>query len=449
MGSAIEQLRSLRNRKDPFDISEEELRPLHIAAAQESFEEKRGSIPVLDKRARDTGITAIRSLNDMAPLLLSHTNYKSYPASFLAQKRWKPLLQWLSLVSTPNYDDVDVEGVADIDEFLDRLWAKGYCVNTSSGTGGKVSLIPKSKADMDLLKAYVWHHRNIEADLEPHNQFHFFHFGPVRGTYSAANSAAYNVEGFARLDSTYVLIDEPMRNSAIMHMAEMRKRIADGEAMPDEIAAFESQAAEQAKRFSDRFDWMVDRLMEVRHERVWISGMTAQSWDLMQRLKARGLRTAELGPGSIVTGSGGRKHLKLPDDFQEQLGAFFGTTGPGAYGMSEMSWGCPNCRKGRYHMHPFAAALILDQPGQKMQPREGIVEGRFAFMDPTMEYRWGGMISGDKLTVDFSPCPCGRKGMTILHPVQRYTDITGEEDKIQCAGSIDAYIRGSFSELPT
>ena len=154
MGSAIEELRSLRNRKDLFDISEDELRPLHIAAAQESFEEKRGTIPVLDKRARDTGINAIRSLDDMVPLLFSHTNYKSYPASFLAQKRWKQLLQWLSLISTPNYDDVDVEGAGDVDEFLDRLWAKNYCVNTSSGTGGKISLLPKSKADMDFLKEF-------------------------------------------------------------------------------------------------------------------------------------------------------------------------------------------------------------------------------------------------------------------------------------------------------
>jgi hypothetical protein len=449
MGSAIEELRSLRNRKDLFDISEKELRPLHIAAAQESFEEKRGTIPVLAKRAKDTGINTIRSLDDMVPLLFSHTNYKSYPASFLAQKRWKPLLQWLSLISTPNYDDVDVEGVADVDEFLDRLWAKNYCVNTSSGTGGKISLLPKSKADMDFLKEFVWHHRQLESGLEPKNQFHFFHFGPVKGTYAAANTAAYNIEGFGRPDSTYVLIDEPMHNSAIMRMAEMRKRMADGEATPDEITAFEAQSAEQGKRFSARFDWMVDRLIEVRHERVWINAMIAQSWDLMQRMKAKGIQTAGLGAGSIVSGGGGRKHLKLPDDFQAQLGAFYGTKGPGAYGMSEMSWWCPACREGRYHMHPFASALILDQSGQRMLAREGVVEGRFAFMDPTTDHRWGGMISGDKVSVDFGPCPCGRKGMTVLNPVQRYTDIAGDEDKIQCAGSIDAYIRGNFNEVPT
>ena len=448
MNSAIEQLRSLRNQKDPFDIPEAELRPIQIAAAQEAFEEKRGSIPVLDKRARDNGITAIRSLDDVAPLLFAHTNYKSYPASFLAQKRWKPLLQWLSLISTPNYDDVDVDDVADVDEFLARLWAKHYYVTTSSGTGGKLSLVPKSKADMDFMKEYVWHHRHIESDFEPQNQFHFFHFGSAKGTYTATYTAAFNIEGFARPDSTYVLIEEPMLNATVMRMADMRKRIADGEAAPDEIAAFEAQGTEQAKRFSDRFDWMVERLLAVRHERVWISAMTAQSWDLMHRMKARGIDKAGLGAGSVYSGGGGRKHLKLPPDFQDQLNAFFGTSGPGGYGMSEMSWLYPACRKSRYHVHPFAIALILDQPGERVLAREGIVEGRFAFMDPTTEYRWGGMISGDKLTVDFGRCPCGRRGMTVLNPVQRYTDITGDEDKIQCAGTIDAYIRGNFDELP-
>ena len=446
MGSAIEQLRSLKNRHDAFDMSEAELRPLHIAAAQEAFEEKRGLIPVLDKRAKDMGINAIRSLDDMVPLLFSHTNYKSYPANFLMQKRWKQLLQWLSMISTPSYDDVDIEDVPDIDVFLDRLWAKKYFITTSSGTGGKLSLVPKSKSDMDFAKEYNWYHRHLSRDLKPENQFHFFHFGATKGTYQALHIAEFLIEGFARPDSTYVLIEEPMLNTTVMRMAEMRKRMADGVATPDEIVAFEAQATEQATRLNDRFEWMVDRLMELRHEKVWISAMIAQSWDLMHRMKARGLKTAELGPESVLSGGGGRKHLKLPADFQEQLSAFFGAGGPVAYGMSEMTWMYPACSALRYHVHPFASALILDEPGTTLQPREGIVEGRFAFMDPTTEYRWGGMISGDKVKVDFGPCPCGRKGMTMLDPVQRYTDVTGEEDKIQCAGTIDAYIRGSFGD---
>ena len=446
MGSAIERLRSLP-RDQVFNIPEPELRPLHIAAANEALQEKRGKISALDKRAKETGIEQIRSLEDMVPLLFSHTNYKSYPLNFLTQKRWPQLLQWLSMVSTPDYKDVDVSGVEDVDDFLARLWAKDYCITTSSGTGGKLSLCPKSKADLDFTKEYVFKFRNLEAGLKPENQFHFFHFGSIQGTYTATYTAKFNIEGFARKDSTYILIDEPMKNSAIMRMADMRKRIVDGEATPDEIAAFEADAAAQAKRMSDRFDWMIDKLLEVRHELVWVSLMTAQAWELMQRLKARGFNKIEFGPGSIFTGGGGRKHLKLPDDFAEQLNEFFGRKqGPGGYGMSEMTWLYPSCKAKRYHAHPFAAVLILDQPGVKLQPREGIVEGRFAFMDPVTDIRWGGMISGDKVNVDFGPCPCGRKGATVLNPVNRYTDLTGDADVIQCAGTIDAYIRGSFAE---
>jgi phenylacetate-coenzyme A ligase PaaK-like adenylate-forming protein len=446
MGSAIEQLKSLKGTPDPFDIPEAELRPLQIAATQEAFEEKRSKIPTLDKRAREVGVDTIRSLEDIVPLLFSHTNYKSYPIAFLTQKRWKHILQWLSLISSPDYKDVDVEGAVDVDDFLARLWAKDYYVTTSSGTGGKLSMVPKSKSDMYFMKEYTINYRHLERELKPEKQFHFFHFGSTQGTYTATYTASFNEEVFARPDSSYILIDEPMRNSAIMAMAEIRKRIMDNKATPDEIAAFEAQSAEQAKRMNERFDWMVDKLLEVRHEQVWLSAMISQSWELMQRMKAKGVNKAEFGPGSVLTGGGGRKHLKLPADFQEQLNEFYGTSGPRGYGMSEMSWLYPSCKAQRYHVHPFASALVLDQAGERLQAREGIVEGRFAFMDPTTEYRWGGMISGDKVRVDFGPCPCGRKGMTVLNPVQRYTDITGQEDVIQCAGTIDAYIRGSFGD---
>ncbi|MFA5496448.1 MAG: hypothetical protein WC247_16905, partial [Porticoccaceae bacterium] len=56
--------------------------------------------------------------------------------------------------------------------------------------------------------------------------------------------------------------------------------------------------------------------------------------------------------------------------------------------------------------------------------------------------RWGGLITGDKVTADFSPtCGCGRPGPVILDTIARYVQ-PGEDDKISCAGTIDAYIRG-------
>jgi hypothetical protein len=37
----------------------------------------------------------------------------------------------------------------------------------------------------------------------------------------------------------------------------------------------------------------------------------------------------------------------------------------------------------------------------------GEVEGRAAFFDLSLDGRWGGVISGDKISIDFSPAHAG------------------------------------------
>ena len=74
----------------------------------------------------------------------------------------------------------------------------------------------------------------------------------------------------------------------------------------------------------------------------------------------------------------------------------------------------------------------------------GQIEGRMAFVDLTFDGRWGGLISGDKIQLDFNDCPCGRKGPTILDTITRYAQ-PGEDDHIGCAGTIDSYVRGALA----
>jgi hypothetical protein len=59
----------------------------------------------------------------------------------------------------------------------------------------------------------------------------------------------------------------------------------------------------------------------------------------------------------------------------------------------------------------------------------------------SLDGRWGGVISGDKISIDFSPCACGNKGPSIRDDIARYADLEGD-DKIGCAGTVDAYVRG-------
>jgi hypothetical protein len=56
--------------------------------------------------------------------------------------------------------------VTDIDDFIGRLWAKDYYVTTSSGTGGKLSMVPKSKFDMAFTKEYVLGWRHLERRIK-------------------------------------------------------------------------------------------------------------------------------------------------------------------------------------------------------------------------------------------------------------------------------------------
>src|SRR3984893_13619981 len=113
-----------------YALDAAELQPLQLQAAQELFESRRSQIPLLERRAADAGIDSIRSFEDLVPLLFAHTVYKSYPASFVEQARWDRLLQWLDPLSVPggtraDGTSVNIGGVKDIDEWIERLWQAG------------------------------------------------------------------------------------------------------------------------------------------------------------------------------------------------------------------------------------------------------------------------------------------------------------------------------------
>ena len=104
----------------------------------------------------------------------------------------------------------------------------------------------------------------------------------------------------------------------------------------------------------------------------------------------------------------------------------------------------PRCQAGhRYHVPPWMVVLPLDKNGDNLLPGvgQGQVEGRAAFFDLSMDGRWGGVISGDKIRFTYEPCACGNRSPSVHEDIQRYADMASG-DKIACAGTIDAYVRG-------
>lgn len=445
--SARYKLFSMIAQDDPYSTPPEELADLRLQAARETFAERRQQIHLLDRRARDTEVEEIRTLADLVPLMFSHTTYKSYPNSFINHGHWDRLLKWFGTLSAVPVDNVDVSGVGDMDEFIDRLRDAGHLAVTTSGTSGKVSFVHRTRADEELWLAWIGNHYQWPEKVIPEQNRHYFQFNSKTGPFMQMAAGALLRSLFARPDSTYFLIEEPYKVSTLMHAAEMRAKMASSQATPEEIAQFEAQAKAQAAKGSARLDMICDKIIELRKEPMLVLSNWAPMWHMVQRAREQGISDGEFHPDSIIHLGGGRKGATLPDDYEDSVRSFFGKVHMASgYNMSEQSVMNHRCEAGRYHIVPWIIPLILDSTGEELLDHgNGIVEGRYAFLDVGLNARWGGLITGDKVKMDYGPkCACGRPGPSIIE-ISRYSDL-GEEDKIGCAGTIEAYIRGSLGE---
>jgi hypothetical protein len=445
MSSARQQLLDWVYAPDHYQRPRAEIDALQLPAAQELFEMRAEQIPLVKKRADDAGITRIASHADLVPLLFPHTTYKSYPQSFIDKGQWTRLQQWLDALSVDDVMQVDMSGVGNVDEWVERLWANGHEVMATSGTSGKCSFLNRNARDRENVRRYLGIVMGGFLGLKPNADRPVFQLFPSDGPNYGVQTSRMNAQLWGRPGEIHFLSDEPLRISDVSRAAIMRRAMTDGSATPTAIAEFEAEGAAKGARMKHKLAEMIELIIAHRHEPIFLSGQWGQHWMIVQKAREMGIRDGEFHPDSLVAAGGGIKGIALPPDYEEQVNRFYGAVRrPKNYGMTEMALMFPRCSANRYHQPAGMIPLMLSGDGDQLLPREGRVEGRFGFVDLLFEGRWGGVISGDKLTMDFSDhCPCGRRGPTILEPITRYAP-PGQDDHIGCAGTIDAYIRGTI-----
>jgi hypothetical protein len=230
-------------------------------------------------------------------------------------------------------------------------------------------------------------------------------------------------------------------------MITLRKAIADGTAKPGEIQEYERETESRQQGLDDAQHGAVEHIISVRNEKLYITGMWGALYPFAEAVRARGYSGKDFHPENGVYLGGGLKRAKLPDNYREYVYETFYLQPRfiyQMYGMQELGTSMPRCQDGhRYHIPPWLVCLPLDKNGDTLLPGvgEGKVEGRAAFFDLSMDGRWGGVISGDHIEVDYSPCACGNRSPSITDNIYRYADLEGD-DKIGCAGTVDAYVRG-------
>jgi hypothetical protein len=428
-------------------IPRAEAEAMQAAALRERFAELRDRLPVLKSAADEQGMDDIRTLEDGANLLFPHTVYKSYPASLLEKNRFDRMTQWLGRLTTVDLGGADVGDCDGIDAWLAALEeGSGLSVTHSSGTSGTMSFLPRTTDGYRILSDVFGMTSRDFNELDPHDHepWHCFYLGFRGGRSHAGRAAGWALDNFARTaDHFHPLYDVDMSSDVMFVAARVRLAQARGELDRLEISpslrARQAQFEDVQKTTGQALERTFERLLSLKGERVYIGGMSGALTDLAVRGIEHGVRDL-FGPGCVVQCGGGGKGGRLPDNWEQLALEFTGARRIGQYyGMTEVTMITSRCSEGHYHVPPWVVTYVLAPETGRPYPREGVRTGRAAFFDLVPQTYWGGFATGDEITVDWSPCRCGRTTVHLHANVQRFSEKRGGDDKITCAAADDAH----------
>jgi hypothetical protein len=429
-----------------------QMEAVQLAAMNLRLAERRGQIAVLAKLADAQDIDRVDTLDAMAPLLLPHDIYKSYPISLLAKQRFDQIAKWLDRLTVHDVTQVDTDGCASIDDWLMRIQAATPLdVATSSGSSGTCSFYPKSKRDylismtglrIDLLQRF-----GVEpTDADLHEKIHVVSPGYRDGHATSGRGHHYTKQVFCGDDESFLHCAFNFKiSSDLMWLAgRLRAAAAAGDAsrvdVPPALLARRAEwEAVQKDMPAQQAAFIQQVTAQLKGERVAAMGLTNMFYTVAKKGLADGI-IADFAPGSVVMGGGGGKGVALADDAETVICQFFGVDRMlSAYGMTEINCHSVLCEHDRYHVPPMVTPYLLDIDSGQPLPRSGVQTGRYAFFDMTHQSAWGGLITGDMATIDWdTPCPCGRTSYGLEKQIGRVSDFLGGEDKISCAATPSA-----------
>jgi len=437
-----------------FRLSDAERAQVQLSGLRRRFAELRDRLPVLRKLADEQGIDRIDAIDDVVPLLFPHTVYKSYPLSFLERGQFDRLTRWLQNMTTTDLSGVDVAGVTTIDDWIRALAAGSDLLPIHTfGTSGKLSIIPRTKAQTIITPTINAHCIRDFDGYRTGPDMLVDHMPLISPSYRYGASAIARgmnlmADIYAGGDALF-LYPEAYFSADVASLAG-RLRAAEARGEQGQIAlspALLARREEFARREADRPHDM-DRFFAQARERyagrdVFLFAVWPILFEWAEEGLKRGLKGI-FGKNSILTTGGGSKGKVLPPDYKERIFEFLGFSRHFEFfGMSELMANAPKCAEGHFHFPPVIVTFVLDPETGEPLPRTGRQTGRLALMDLLPDTYWGGLVSGDEVTMAGfdEPCACGRKGPYLEADIRRFSEAQGGDDKINCAGAPEAHDR--------
>ncbi len=435
-------------------IPRAELEELQRQAMGIRFGQHHQNIEMLRKLADRLGIAELNEFNDVVPLMFSHTAFKSYPSALIDKKRFDLMTKWLDKLTSYDLSNVDTQGCTSIDDWIDRLDEQTPLqVITSSGTTGTISILPKDKRGategMVLWKICLFQtfgHEPTDKELNPEVDVIWPNF--ASGKLGHLRIAQMIKHGFTGGDGSkfHPLYPGSVETDLMFLASKMRAAASRGELDRLEIdpalAARKDEFIAMQQRQPQELDAFFVKIAEkLRGKRVFMTSAYPQMYEIAKAGLERGVRNVFARDSAILTG-GGMKGVALPDNFMDVIMEFLGVDKiQQGYGFSESSTFHWACEEGRYHVMPWVIPFVLDPDTSEPLPRTGRQTGRAAVYDILLRAHWGGVISGDEVTIDWDlRCPCGRTSVAFEKDIMRYSEKQGvEDDRITCAATHEVH----------
>lgn len=426
-----------------YGLDQEQVKRVQLAILQQRFAELCQQLPLLNKTASENRIDTIDSLDAVAPLLSPHTVYKSYPLSLIDNGRFTQLNAWLNDLTTHDLSGLDLSECQSLEEWLTIVERETPVrVVTSSGTSGKISLLPWSTLEYENLPygyfaAYTpfgdeWGITDFFAD----DRYYVMPFSGqsrhssgimirmIRDGFSGDESHIYTLRGEMSTDLLWMAgrVKKARADGTMEQLKKTRawKRLSDAQS---EVEARTGESQEELFR----------RVLTDLHGKkvVMIMGLTYY----LALINCAEKNDLELNfhPDSLFYLGGGLKWA-ISDEELARVRAAIPRELRVMYGFSEILDGTARrCSQGHYHTPPWIVSFVLDPETGAPYPREGEHRGRCAAFDLRARTYWGGFISGDEVTVNWDGgCGCGRKGPYFTDEIIRFTEKYGGDDKINC-----------------
>ncbi|MFW9996010.1 MAG: hypothetical protein ACFFD4_28475 [Candidatus Odinarchaeota archaeon] len=429
-----------------FSLNNEELEILQLRWMKKRLNTLKTALPALKILVEKQDTERLQVVNDIAPFLFTHKVYKSYPLNLVEKKLFGQLTAWLDRLTAYDLSGIDMKGIKTIDDWLAHLEKNGMFIFHTTGTTGKLSFVPRSETEKPVwVSAFYKYLEALTGDPEIKNTKMPVFFPAYRtGRHIGARVLEYFGPVLAGSEKEYhSLFDYPMSADFMSLAGRLRAAQARGDLKKlDMIRALVKSKGELIKMKKKRPQMMKEffnkMVQEYSGRRVFIMAPTSDLLQVALEGKKEGVSHV-FAKNSILLTGGGLKGFDAPDDWKNLLKEFYGVNRLyEGYGMTECISFNPICKNGNYHFFPWNVAIVLDGNGTPL-PRTGIQTGRMGFFDLLAETYWGGFLTGDKVTVHYDDCGCGWKGLWVEDNITRFSDLSGDDDKISCSGSQEAY----------